>query len=150
MCVKGITEGVFYFILFLVSRSKKDQRRNEDPLRIDNFFISRAFYLIFCLMVLPLPPERCKRIEKKNLWDMKVTVMPIIIGALCIITKGLIQGLEDLDIKGRMDTIQTTALLRPDRILRRVLKTWADSSERSSANSGMKDSHNSNNNRARA
>ena len=42
-----------FSILFLVSRSKKGQRRNEDPLRIDNFFTSRAFYLIFCLMVLP-------------------------------------------------------------------------------------------------
>ena len=52
ICVKGITEVVFYFVL--VSRSKNGQRRNEDLLRIDNFFTSRAFNLIFCLMVLPL------------------------------------------------------------------------------------------------
>ena len=39
-----------------VSRSKKGQRRNEDPLRIDNFFTSWALNVIFCLMVLPLHP----------------------------------------------------------------------------------------------
>ena len=56
ICVKGITEVVFYFVFsFTVKkRSKKGQRRSEDPLQIDNFFTSRAFYLIFCPMVLPL------------------------------------------------------------------------------------------------
>ena len=39
---------------------------------------------------------------------MKVAFMPVIIGALCTVTKGLIQGLEDLDIRGRVETIQTT------------------------------------------
>ena len=37
-----------------------------------------------------------------------------------------VQGLDDLEIKGRVDTIQTTALLRSDRILRRVLETGCD------------------------
>ena len=39
---------------------------------------------------------------------MKVTVIPIVIGAIGTITKGLIQGLKDLEIRGREDTIQTT------------------------------------------
>ena len=59
----------------------------------------------------------------KKLWNMKVTVIPIIIGALDTVTKGLVQGLEDLEIRGRVETIQTTALLRSVRILRRVLET---------------------------
>ena len=33
------------------------------------------------------------------------------------------KGLEVLEIRGRVETIQTTALLRPARILRRVLET---------------------------
>ena len=36
------------------------------------------------------------------------------------------EGLEDLEIRGRMETIQTTALLRSARILRRVLETGED------------------------
>ena len=54
---------------------------------------------------------------------MKVTIVPIVIGAFGTITKGLLKGLEDLEIGGRTATIQTTALLRTARILRRVLET---------------------------
>ena len=64
--------------------------------------------------------------ELKKLWNMKVTIVPIGIGALGTITKGLLKGLEDLEIGGRVETIQTTALLRTARILRRVLETWGD------------------------
>ena len=45
------------------------------------------------------------------------------IGALGTITKGLLKGLEDMEVGGRVETIQTTALLRMARILRRVLET---------------------------
>ena len=54
---------------------------------------------------------------------MKAIVIPIVIGTLGINPKGLVKGLEDLEIKGQEETIQTTALLRFARILRRVLET---------------------------
>ena len=54
---------------------------------------------------------------------MKVTVIPIVIDVLSTVTKGLIQGLEDLEIRGQVETIQTTALLRSASIVRRALKT---------------------------
>ena len=57
---------------------------------------------------------------------MEVTIVPIVIGALGLITKGLLKGLEDLVVGGQVDTIQTTALLRTARILRRVLDIWGD------------------------
>ena len=57
---------------------------------------------------------------------MKVTTVPIVIGAFGTITKGLLKGMEDLEVGGRVETIQTTALLRTARILRRVLETWGD------------------------
>ena len=50
--------------------------------------------------------------EVKKLWNMKVTIIPIVIGALGTVTKYLVQGLEDLEITGRVETFQTTALLR--------------------------------------
>ena len=56
--------------------------------------------------------------ELKKLWNMKVMIVPIEIGALCTIIKGLLKGLEDLEVGGRVETIQTTALLRTVRILR--------------------------------
>ena len=64
--------------------------------------------------------------ELKKLWDMKVTIISIVTGALGTLTKGLLKGLDDLEVGGRVETIQTTAFLRTDRILRRVLETWGD------------------------
>ena len=59
----------------------------------------------------------------KKLWNMKVTIISIVIGAFGTVTKGLLRGLEDLEVGGRVETIRTTALLRTARILRRVLET---------------------------
>ena len=55
--------------------------------------------------------------ELKKLWNMKVTIMQNGAGAFGSVTKGLLKGLEDLVVGGRVETIQTTALLR------RVLET---------------------------
>ena len=54
---------------------------------------------------------------------MKVTIIPIVIGALGTVTKGLLKGLKDLEVGGRVETIQTIILLRTTSILRRVLET---------------------------
>ena len=80
--------------------------------------------------------------ELKKLWNMKVTIVPIMIGALGTITKGLLKGLEDLEVGGRAETIQTTALLKTARILRRVLETrcHSNSSEKPSADTDVKNS----------
>ena len=64
--------------------------------------------------------------ELKKLWNMQVTIIPIVIGAFGTVTKGLLKGLEDLEDDGRVENIQTTALLKTARILRRVLETWGD------------------------
>ena len=51
---------------------------------------------------------------------MKVRTM---IGAFGTVAKGLLKGLEDLEVGGQVETIQTAALLRTARILRSVLET---------------------------
>ena len=56
--------------------------------------------------------------ELTKLWNINMTIIPIVISALRKVTKGLL--LEDLEITGRVKTIQSTALLRTSRILRRV------------------------------
>ena len=64
--------------------------------------------------------------ELKKLWTMKVTIIPIVIDAFGTVTKELLKGLEDLEVGGRVETIQTTALVRTAKLLRRVLETWGD------------------------
>ena len=56
----------------------------------------------------------------KKQWHMKVMMKPIITSVLGTIPKGLVKGLEDLEIREQVETIQTTALLRSTRILRRI------------------------------
>ena len=59
----------------------------------------------------------------KKLWNMQVTIIPIVIGAFGTVIKGLLKGLEDLEVGDLVETIQTIALLKTARILRRVLGT---------------------------
>ena len=55
-----------------------------------------------------------------------IVMMTITIGVLRMISKGLVNGLEESEIRGPAETIKTTALLRLARILRRVLEIWGD------------------------
>ena len=81
------------------------------------------------------------------MWNMMVTIIPLVIGAFGTVTKGLLKGLEYLEVGGRVGTIPTTAFLRMARILRRVLESCGDcglsnSCERPSTNADMKNSYN--------
>ena len=85
------------------------------------------------------------------MWNMKVSIIPIVIGAFGTVPKALLKGLEDFEVDGRVETIQITTLLRTARILRRVLETWetcchSNSSERPSADADVKNSSRDNNN----
>ncbi len=51
-----------------------------------------------------------------------MTIVPIVIGPFGTVTKGLLKGLEDMEVGERVETIQTTALLKTARTLRRVLE----------------------------
>ena len=61
--------------------------------------------------------------ELKKLWNMKMTIIPVVIGAFGTVTKVLLNGLEDLEVRDRVETIQTTALLKTAKMLRIVLET---------------------------
>ena len=62
--------------------------------------------------------------ELKKLRNMKMTLITTVFGALCTVTKVLIQGMEDFEIRGRVETIQATALLWSARILKSLMGTW--------------------------
>ena len=74
---------------------------------------------------------------------MKVTIVPIVIGAFGTITEGLLKGLEDLEVGGLVETIQMTALLKTDR-KKRTEKPSANTDVRNSK--GVNDNDNDNNN----
>ena len=78
--------------------------------------------------------------ELIKLWNTRVTITPIVIAAPGTVTEALVKELVDLEIRGRVETIQTAALLRLACIQRRVLETWShtNSSKRPSANADLK------------
>ena len=43
--------------------------------------------------------------ELKKLWNMKVTIIPIMIGAIGTVTKRLLKGLEDWEVREWVETI---------------------------------------------
>ncbi len=59
----------------------------------------------------------------KRFWNMKVRIIPIVIGAHFTGMKGLLQGLEDLEITGRVQIIQTSVLLESARMLNSIKHT---------------------------
>ena len=64
--------------------------------------------------------------ELREVWNMRVTVMPIVISALGTVSKRLQKGLKKVEIGGQIEIIHTTALLRSASIPRRVLETRED------------------------
>ena len=58
----------------------------------------------------------------KKLWHVSVTVIPIVIFALETVPKGLGNRLRELKVRGKIETIQTRAMLKSARILKRVLE----------------------------
>ena len=65
--------------------------------------------------------EKIKKYMQKNskkMFKLWVAMLPFVVGTLVIERR-----LEELEIRGKIDTIQTTALLVLPRILRRVLET---------------------------
>ena len=49
--------------------------------------------------------------ELKKLWNKKVTAIAIVVGALETVPSGFEKSLEELELIGRIETIQTTSLL---------------------------------------
>ena len=47
----------------------------------------------------------------ENERHMQVTIIPIVIGAFGTVTKGLLKGLEDLEVGGRVETIQNDSIV---------------------------------------
>ena len=87
--------------------------------------------------------------ELNKLWNMRVTVIPNVIGALGMVLKGLERRFEELEIEGQIKTIETIASLTSNRKLRRVLEIWEDlSSLRLEWKTNNNNNNNNNNNKA--
>jgi hypothetical protein len=61
------------------------------------------------------------------MWNLKCTVIPVIIGATGIVTRSLRKHLEAVPGKHSIDSLQKTAVLGTSHIIRKVLQCEAGS-----------------------
>jgi hypothetical protein len=65
---------------------------------------------------------KCLGIETQRMWNLKCTIIPVIIGATGIVTKSLRKNLEAISGKHSIDSLQQTAMLGTSHIIRKVLQ----------------------------
>ena len=61
-------------------------------------------------------------IEVQRMWNLKCTIIPVIIGATGIVTRSLRKHFEDIPGKYSRDSLQKTAILGTSHIIRKVLQ----------------------------
>ena len=64
-------------------------------------------------------------IEIQQMWHLKCKIIPVIIGATEILTKGLRKNMEVMPGKHSVDSLQKTAILRTSHIMHKVLQCEA-------------------------
>ena len=64
-------------------------------------------------------------IEIQRMWNLKCTIIPVIIGATGIVTRRLRKNLEAVPGKHSIDSLQKTAILGTSHIIRKVLQCEA-------------------------
>ena len=63
--------------------------------------------------------------EMQRMWNLKCTIVPVIIGATGIVTRSLKKNLESVPGKHSIDSLQKTATLGTSHIIRKVLQCEA-------------------------
>jgi hypothetical protein len=64
-------------------------------------------------------------IEIQRMWNLKCTIIPVIIGATGIVTRSLRKNLEVIPGKNSIDSLQKTATFGTSHIIRKVLQCEA-------------------------
>ena len=64
-------------------------------------------------------------IEIQRMWNLKCTIIAVIIGATGIVTRSLRKHLETIPGKHSIDSLQKTAILGTSHIIRKVLQCEA-------------------------
>ena len=104
-----------------------------------NIIIKNNKEKICTLIDVAIPAERNvvqKEAEKKlkykslcieilRMWNLKCTIVPVIIGATGIVTRSLKKNLETIPGKHSIDSLQKTAILGTSHIIRKVLQCEA-------------------------
>ena len=81
-------------------------------------------YVIIIIIIIIIKKLKYKSlcIEIRRMWNLKCTIIPVIIGATGIVTRSLRKNLETVPGKHSIDSLQKTAIVGISHILRKVLQ----------------------------
>ena len=65
---------------------------------------------------------KCLSIEIRRMWNLKCTIVPVIIGVTGIVTRSLRKNLDTVPGKHSIDSVQKTAVLGTSHTIRKVLQ----------------------------
>ena len=92
-----LSRSAILLLLLIIIISKKKKKKKERICKIVDIAV---------LADHRIKLDLAREWKKTNkLWNMKVTIIPIVIGAFGTVTKRLLKGLEDLEVGGRVETI---------------------------------------------
>jgi len=81
--------------------------------------------MIIIIIIIIKKLKYKRRIEIGRMWNLKCTIVPVIIGATGIVTRSLKKNSETVPGKRSIDSLQKTATLGTSHIIRKVLQCEA-------------------------
>ena len=82
--------------------------------------VNKCLFIVIIIIII-INKSLC--IEIQLMWNLKCTIIPIIIGATRIATRSLRKNLETVPGKHSIDSLQKTAILGTSHIIRKVLQS---------------------------
>ena len=82
-------------------------------------------YMLYRLQVSRSTTSRPTYLHLPRMWNLKCTIIPIITGAIGIVTRSLRKNLEAVPGKHLIDSLLKTAILGTSHIIRKVLQCEA-------------------------
>ena len=131
--------------LVIVNNNKKKKKEKKKD-NLPNSGIYRSSWLQCKIERKRKERQICRPcLRTKNIWNLKVTVIIFVTSVRGRISEKLVKGEEDLEIKGQVETIQSTVLSRSAEYWE---ESWrlevtcyhSKSSDKSSTNAGVKNS----------
>ena len=94
------------------NNNNPDQKTNKNMLVIKSILPDYRMKIKECEKLnTPLDLTRELKKKQQKQWNLKVTVIPIVISALRTVPKGWRKTIEKMQIRGTIETIQITELL---------------------------------------
>lgn len=122
-CKKGCLQPLLKITYVLPCGKNIERERVKLTMLIFHTIIRKVYILFRLNLSMIVDKYQDLKLELRKIWKCrKVTIMPIIVGALGIVGRGLSLWLKKINMVVKSDLIQKSCLLGTARIIRKVLE----------------------------